>query len=378
MLLAKSPRKQAAPRSGRASCSPGYRLTLGGVTVRRITPATVTIIVGFGFVLLACAYLVKAAWRRQPTGPRVIRDVMIAIRDFPADYVLRREDIGVADLPAHLVPDGTIMERDELVGRRTRVPVKAFQPLSADLFYPPGGGPTLSEKLKPGYRAVTVRAQDADGLLALVRPGDRVDVLLTVPPNRVVPELQGGATLTLIQDVEVLAVDEHIDRLIPAADGLSFRTVTGAVTPEQANLLTLAKEHGRLQIVMRSPEDQRGPPPSRATLYKLLGIKPPEPEEPTEPAEQPKRFVAEIYRGSGRTRLEFDLTEQPARVVPGAGSVTSPPLLQRPQETTPTDLQVPNNGPAAKPPGRQHATKLQANSEFNRQAGARHRSDRSD
>jgi len=271
----------------------------------------------------------------------MVRNVMIAIRDFPADYVLRREDIGVADLPADQVPEGTIMERDELVGRRTRVPVKAFQPLSADLFYPPGGGPTLSQKLKPGYRAVAVQAEDADGLLALVRPGDHVDVLLTVPPNRDVPELQGGATITLIQDVEVLAVDQHIDRLIPDADARSFRTVTVAVTPEQANMLTLAKDHGRLQIVMRSPEDQTQPPPARATLYKLLGIEPPKPEEPTEPAEAPKRFVAEIYRGSGRTRLEFDLSEQPARVVPGAGSITSPPLLQRGGTATPTNVTTP-------------------------------------
>ena len=67
----------------------------------------------------------------------------------------------------------------------------------------------------------------------------------------------GGSTTTLLQAVEILAVDQQLDA--PAenkVDPDGLRSVTVLVTPEQAGLLDLGQSMGQLTLSLRNPDDR--------------------------------------------------------------------------------------------------------------------------
>jgi len=309
--------------------------------VRRITPATVTVGVLFAFVGLVGAYVVRDALRVRTPPSDVVNNVLVSIADFPKDHVLTADDIGRKSLQRAQVPPGTIMERQSLVGRRLKDPINALTPFTGNLFYPTGGGPTLGDRLKPGYRAVTIEATPISaGLDGLVRPGDMVDILLTVDPNNRNQQLKGGTTMTLLQGIEVLAVERNIDRTAVPPSVNQNLSVTVAVTPNDANALVLAKDNGRLQLALRNPDETlASTTPKKWTLDELLGLEPP-PDPTVEP--QPKRFYAEIYRGTQHEDVEFEVEDEPTRKVPGASSQSSPPgRVRRGTYILPPNAQVP-------------------------------------
>ena len=65
----------------------------------------------------------------------------------------------------------------------------------------------------------------------------------------------GGSTTTLLQNVEILAVDQKVDG--PAdnkVDSTNLRSVTLLVTPDQAAKLSLGQSKGTLHLTLRNPE----------------------------------------------------------------------------------------------------------------------------
>ena len=113
----------------------------------------------------------------------------------------------------------------------------------------------LSGLVQNGLRAVTIdaRAADFEGLL---RPGDRVDVLFTTPGK----DAEGGATTTLLQNLLVLSVGGDLGKRggtsNDEAGGLGrMGSVTLSATLEQAQVVTQAKERGKLGLTLRNPDD---------------------------------------------------------------------------------------------------------------------------
>jgi len=95
-------------------------------------------------------------------------------------------------------------------------------------------------------RALTVRVNDVVGVAGFVMPGMRVDVLVTGKP----PGQEGVVTTTVLQSILVLTAGTTIQ---PDARGQAINApnVTLLVTPDQAEILTLASSEGRIQLVLR-------------------------------------------------------------------------------------------------------------------------------
>jgi Flp pilus assembly protein CpaB len=96
--------------------------------------------------------------------------------------------------------------------------------------------------------AIDSRAADFQGLL---RPGDRVDVLLTAGDKG------SGSTATLLQNLLVLSVGSNIARVDDdaAKGGGRGGGVTVSATLEQAQVLAQAEQRGRLTLVLRNSDD---------------------------------------------------------------------------------------------------------------------------
>jgi len=309
----------------------------------------------FAFLGLIAAYVIRDALRPKTAPVPMVNDVMVAMYDMPANTVLASEDIGRVNLPRAKVPAGALMERRALVGRRLKTPIKALQPFTGNLLYASGQGPTLSSLIKPGLRAVVIDAEPPSaGGGGLIKPGDLVDVLLTVDPRAVGsvgtsnnggardflmrdPDRIGGSR-TIVEAAQVLAIDTSIDSANSSNVRQSRLSVTLGVTPDDANKLALSKEVGRLQLALRGKDEpSSGAFPRKMTIYELLGVEPP--TDPTE-EDKPNLFYAELYRGTQRDELEFEHPKGVQRRIPGATSVTSPPAVRRRGSTVGTS----NNG----------------------------------
>jgi Flp pilus assembly protein CpaB len=163
-----------------------------------------------------------------------------------------------------------------------------------------GKVPTLADQLEPGYRAVTVAVDPNNALDGVLVPEAVVDLSLTVRGEH--PEVGGMSTLTLLRRVKILATNrdryQTEERL-----NQGIRSVTVAVTPEQANKLILAQKFGTLSVTLRGAlEDEQLAQAEDADVdmvnpAEILGL------TPVKPRRQKK---AQIYRGDVMTEVVFD------------------------------------------------------------------------
>jgi pilus assembly protein CpaB len=180
----------------------------------------------------------------------LVTETLVSTRDVPIAYVEDRA-IRASELP-------------KIVGVRVANTVQAQEVLMWTDLAVANEDRDLSSLVQPGNRAVTVRAVNSDDTKgnALIRPGDYVDVLTTMPD----PARNGRASVVLLQRVLVLAVG--LDTESPSGSvnsapqqnhGASQRdlVLTLSLNLPEAQLLSLALERGHLSVAVRNPDDQR-------------------------------------------------------------------------------------------------------------------------
>ena len=96
------------------------------------------------------------------------------------------------------------------------------------------GRGSLSARIRPGYRAVSVRVDDVTGVAGFIVPGDLVDIQYVSEPN---PELEkpNYRSDVLLQSVRVLGIDQSQNRRQDVAE--VARTVTLEVSHMDAQAL---------------------------------------------------------------------------------------------------------------------------------------------
>ncbi len=122
-----------------------------------------------------------------------------------------------------------------------------------DLVNPDTDG--LGAVLPAGMRAVAIRVQPDALAGGHVLPKSHVDVLCTVRGN------EGSTTYTILENMEVLAVDLKSGRTPDDAPAMLGNTVTLAATPEDCNLLKMAAGNGELNLVLRGIGDDKSTKP---------------------------------------------------------------------------------------------------------------------
>lgn len=168
-------------------------------------------------LLAACCLGVAAAAGVHevagPPPPTVT--VTTAAHDLPAGTLLAERDLTTRSLPVEAVPAGVVPGSDG-VGRLLAAPVRAGEPLTDVRLV----GDALAGA-HPELAAVPVRLPDA-GQVALLEPGDRIDLVATDP--------QAGGTRVVAAEALVLAVPA-VERGDGFATGSPGALVVLAVPP---------------------------------------------------------------------------------------------------------------------------------------------------
>ncbi|RZU34419.1 Flp pilus assembly protein CpaB [Blastococcus saxobsidens] len=167
-------------------------------------------------------------------GPAAV-PVVVAVADLPAGTQLAAGHLTVAAVPPDVVPDG-VVERPELLEHRVLAAgVRRGEPLTDARLV----GAGLTALLPEGQVAAPVRLADL-AVTALVRAGDRVDVLATAGGTAVAERVAAGAL--------VLAAPGRADVADPGAGLLLL-----AVDAGTAARLAAASAEATLTISLPPP-----------------------------------------------------------------------------------------------------------------------------
>src|SRR5215218_4285372 len=184
-----------------------------------------------------------------------LNKIAVAKVAIPIGSKIIPEQIMVVQFPKESTPDGAFESPEKLAGRVAVVNIAAREPITEARLAPEGTAAGLSAVIPEGYRAMTVKVDDAAGISGFIMPGSLVDVVVTIDPR------EGGGhqdpiSKIVLQNIKVLANGQNIDKPENEREANSVKAVTLQVTPEQAEKLALASTEGKLQLVMRNQIDQ--------------------------------------------------------------------------------------------------------------------------
>jgi pilus assembly protein CpaB len=219
------------------------------------------------------------------TKPNAVKtetvSVVVAAADMNRGQTLATEHLTMREWPKELIPEGTITNLEEIIERTVAIPLLKGDLLLEGKLAAKGTGRGLAAIIPAGMRAVTIQTPNvATGVAGFILPGNRVDVLLTMSSQGKTDETGGGSTITLLQNLEILAVDQQTD--VPEenkVDSTELRSVTLLVTPADAARLDLGQNKGTLRLTLRNPTDEMT---DFVTPVTLAGLH----RDPSEPDEE--------------------------------------------------------------------------------------------
>ena len=184
-----------------------------------------------------------------------LNTVVVAKVSIPLGTKIIAEQVETVQVPQGTTPDGTFESVDKLVGRVAVVNIAPRETITDPKLAPEGTAGGLSAVIPEGYRAMTVKVDDAAGISGFIQPGAVVDVVVVInPPDKATN--QDPISKIVLQNIKVLANGQNIDQPKDQREANSVKAVTLQVTPEQAEKLALATNEGKLQLVMRNQIDQ--------------------------------------------------------------------------------------------------------------------------
>ena len=172
-------------------------------------------------------------------------DVVVAANDIQVGPKIGDGDLRVVKYPPEDLPRGVFHTKASAVGRGTVLPIGKGEFVVPDKLLDQNAWAGLSTLIALGMRAEAVRVNNVTAGPCFVVPGTHVDVLLTGNP------LGDTYTLTVLQDVAVLATGQKTDRSATGEPQNSC-VVTLLVSPEDSEELALASQEGCLLLVQRS------------------------------------------------------------------------------------------------------------------------------
>ena len=195
---------------------------------------------------------------QQPLQAGETEAIFVAMKDIGFGDPLNMQVLKLEPWPKHLIPAGALSKIEDVEGRLAGARFVAGEPVLEAKLMGNGEGSGPAVAIPRGYRVVSVQVDAVSSIGSLIKPGDRVDLLVYVNRNPSSGITEAG-TKTILQDVKVFAVNEQWRRPEDQnEESIAAKTVSLLVTPAQAEKVTLATEMGKVRLVLRSPEDDAG------------------------------------------------------------------------------------------------------------------------
>lgn len=226
-------------------------------------------------VSLLVAVLVQVSLggkKKEPTIQEAKVEILVADHDLGIGQELKGADVRWQEWPKSSVFPGAIIrdgdkKADEMLKGRLARAISKGEPMMQNAILGEAKGNFVAASLEPGMRAVAIEVSASSTVGGFIGPGDVVDVILTYketiksededPRVQTMLELNLDkmATETILQKVKVLAVDQMAERA-PEEEKIKVgKTVTLAVSAQDAEKLFLASQLGELTLALRGVGD---------------------------------------------------------------------------------------------------------------------------
>lgn len=212
-----------------------------------------------GLLLLAivaglAAALYAAGWVSQRANV-ASQKVVVAAVDIELGTKVNPQMLTTAEWPSGSLPPGAFQDVKDVQDRVLKVSVLRGDAILDRKLAPNGTQGGLSAVIMEGKRAMTVRVNDVIGVAGFALPGNYVDVMVNAQQERGKGEAPVPMSMTVLEQVLVLAVAQEASRDDTKPKVVS--AVTLELSPEDAEKLDLARSVGTLSLVLRNQLDKK-------------------------------------------------------------------------------------------------------------------------
>lgn len=229
----------------------------------------------FAFALLVATLTSFLVYRliilrvQAPSRAAPANKVVVAAHDLQVGALIHDYDLTEVGWGGS-TPDQAVKSRQDAVGRGVIATIYQNEPILERRLAPTGAGAGMASTIPVGMRAVALRVNEVVGLAGFVLPGMHVDVLIagTAPGGAQV--WTGTLCRTVLQNIAVLSAGQKIEKNVEGKPE-SVQVVNLLVTPDQAEILNLASDEMKVQLVLRNPMDTKEEATHGTSIAGLFG-----------------------------------------------------------------------------------------------------------
>ena len=251
-------------------------------------------IIMFSIALFAAvgAVLIAAKWLQQRSTQ--VNQVAVAAQEINMGQKLTSNMFRLVSWPANIMPPESFSDLKKLDGRVTKSSLQVGEPVLATKLAPEGSLGGLSAVIAEGKRAITVRVNDVVGVAGFALPGNFVDIIVNTQQEEGTGNNKNTKDISkiVLEHILVLAVAQEAgrDETTPKV----VNAVTLEVSPEQAEMIDLARSIGDLSLVLRNQADVVNAKTEGVTKNSLLEFEEPLPETPVAGAAPTKVIIKKV------------------------------------------------------------------------------------
>ena len=302
---------------------------------------------------------VQKVMSQNQTAETEYAQVLVAITDIAPGIPLDDSNVAFRKWPKDAIPEGAVISEEQYVERALKGAAVSGEVVMAAKLGEKGVFGASSE-IPDGMRAVTVSVDPTKTHSGQIQPNDRVDVLVTYQSRA----RRGMITRTkaVLEYIQVFSVDSRRAGLPGEAEEVSAKNISLLVTPDQANLLMLAENKGKLHLALRHKTDDDPAKPAMVDDSFFDDVDTQLGERNREPEAKEQRVVAAPDPKNIAEALKRELAGQgspPAKPSGQGIPAAAPPETWKVQIYTGKDVRIEEvELPAEKPETKEEPTKV--------------------
>jgi pilus assembly protein CpaB len=196
------------------------------------------------------------------------RQVFIAVADISPGTAISATAVKAVNWPQAVIPPKSASSMREIEGRVVKGPIPQGNPILSSMLAPEGTAAGLSGILEDGKRALTVKVDEVTGVAGFLHPGDHVDVLMDLSLKT--QGQQEHFSKTILHDITILTTGQIWEQKGDSKP-MVVNTVTLELTPENAEVLNLASNEGKIRLALRNRNNKTIAQTQGVTTSILLG-----------------------------------------------------------------------------------------------------------
>lgn len=212
-------------------------------------------------VALACfttflvyIYIKNSTVNNAPQGSTY---AYIAEKTISPKTKITESDIKSVKLSKEDLNPSAVLNKADIIGKRAKDRIIKGEQILYDRLVEENGL-SLASRIPKGKRAVSINVDEQSAVSNLAEPGDYVDIVASLDRDQTSDKtgsiLYPKITEIIIQNIEILSIGQEMD---PNIDGKREipKTITLAVSPQDAEKLVYASDNGLIRLILRSNED---------------------------------------------------------------------------------------------------------------------------